>query len=94
MRLGVALAPQRVAARLRQSVGLEARDGLLVRSVVDDGPAANAGIKEGDLLVKAGDRALTTADELFTALGGVEPGGQLAITLVRGVEELAVTVTF
>jgi S1-C subfamily serine protease len=94
VRLGVALAPQHVAARLRKSVGLDERDGLLVRGVVDDGPAANAGIKEGDLLVKAGDHDLRTPDDLFAALGGVEAGGQLAIALVRGAEELTVTVQF
>jgi serine protease Do len=94
VRLGVALAPPHLAARLRRSVGLEARDGLLVRGVVDDSPAAAAGIKEGDLLVKAGDRDLATADDLFAVLSTVDSGGQLAIGLVRGAEELTVTVTF
>jgi serine protease Do len=94
VRLGVALAPPHVAARLRKSVGLDERDGLLVRGVVDDGPAATAGIKEGDLLVKAGDQDLRTADDLFTVLGGVEAGGQLTVALVRGAEELTVTVQF
>jgi serine protease Do len=93
-RLGVALAPPHLAARLRRSVGLEARDGLLVRGVVDDSPAAAAGIKQGDLLVKAGDRDLQTADDLFAALANVDAGGQLVIGLVRGAEELTVTVTF
>jgi len=93
-RLGVALAPAHVAARLRRSVGLDERSGLLVRGVVDDSPAAAAGIKEGDLLVRAGDRELASHDDLFAVLGTVEPGGQLAIALVRGTEELTVTVTF
>jgi serine protease Do len=90
-RLGVALAPQHVAAKLRRSVGLDERDGLLVRGVVDDSPAAGAGIKEGDLLVGAGDRDLVTADDLFAALADVAPGSELAIRLVRGSEELTVT---
>ncbi len=90
-RLGVALAPPHVAAKLRRSVGLEERDGLLVRGVVDDSPAGTAGIREGDLLVRAGDRQLLTADDLFAALAEVEPGSELAITLVRGTEELTVT---
>jgi len=94
VRLGVALAPPDVAARLRRTVGLDERDGLLVRGVVDDGPAATAGIKEGDLLVKAGERDLRTPDDLFSALGEVEVGGQLAIALVRGADELTVTVQF
>ncbi len=84
-RLGVALAPPRVARRLRSAVGLAERDGLLVRAVVDGSPAAAAGLERGDLLVKAGDRELTTMDDLFDALD--DGGDDLALVVVRGTEE-------
>ena len=76
------------------SVGLAERDGLLVRGVDDDSAAARAGISEGDLLVRAGDHDLVSADDLFAALADVSPGSELAITLVRGSEELTVTATW
>jgi serine protease Do len=88
-RLGVGLAPSHVARRLRRAVGLPERDGLLVREVEDDSPAATAGIAEGDLIVAVGDREITSADDLFDALGGE---GSLTITIVRGAEEQTVTV--
>jgi serine protease Do len=88
-RLGVGLAPSHVARRLRRAVGLPERDGLLVREVEDDSPAAKAGIAEGDLIVAVGDREITSADDLFDALGGE---GSLTITIVRGAEEQTVTV--
>jgi serine protease Do len=88
-RLGVGLAPSHVARRLRRAVGLPERDGLLVREVEDDSPAARAGIAEGDLIVAVGDRPITSADDLFDALGGE---GSLTITIVRGAEEQTVTV--
>ena len=88
-RLGVGLAPAHVARRLRRAVGLPERDGLLVREVEDDSPAASAGIAEGDLIVGVGDRDITSADDLFDALG---PDGDLEIRLVRGADELTVTV--
>jgi S1-C subfamily serine protease len=94
LRLGVALAPADVAARLRRSVGLAERSGLLVRAVTEDSPAAAAGIREGDLLVKAGGRDLVTPDDLFAVLAAVTAGAQLTVVLVRGAEELSVTVTF
>jgi S1-C subfamily serine protease len=90
-KLGVALAPPQVAAKLRRAVGLPERDGLLVRGVVADSPAAAAGIKEGDLLVRAGDHDLATADDLFALLADVAPGSELSIALVRGSDELTVT---
>ena len=88
-RLGVGLAPSHVASQLRRAVGLPERDGLLVREVEDDSPAAKAGIAEGDLLVAVGGKAIATADDLYEALGGE---GALELTLVRGTEERTVTV--
>ncbi len=89
-RLGVALAPPRVARRMRAAVGLPERDGLLVRGVVDDSPAATAGVERGDLLVSAGERPLSSMDDLFEALD--RAGETLALTIVRGTDEREITV--
>ena len=91
-RIGVAIVPSRVAARLRRAVGLPEREGLLVRAVENGSPAANAGIVAGDLLVKAGGVELRTADDLFSALDA--DGESLVVELVRGVDEHSVTVVF
>ena len=89
-RLGVAVAPSQVARRMRRSVGLPERDGVLVRGVEDDSLAAAAGIEAGDLLVEAGGRALTDADDLFAALGALAMPFDLK--LVRGAEDRTVRV--
>ena len=91
--LGVALAPSHVASRLRRSVGLPEREGLLVRGVVAASPAARAGIGEGDLLVNAGGQALAGASDLHRVLEPLSVGDSLEIGLVRGVDEITVTVT-
>lgn len=88
-RLGVGLAPAHVAGRLRRAVGLPERDGLLVREVEDDSPAAKAGIAEGDLIVSVNGAPIASADDLFDALAG---DGALEVGLVRGADELTVTV--
>ncbi len=88
-RLGVGLVPARVARHLRRAVGLPERDGMLVREVEDDSPAATAGIAEGDLLVAVGGTPIASADDLYDALAGE---GALEITLVRGADERTVTV--
>jgi serine protease Do len=94
-RLGVAIAPPRVARRLRSAVGLPERDGLLVRAVEDDGPGAGAGIEPGDLIVAAGGSPTAGVEALYTALDGVPAtGGDLELTLVRGTDERTVTATF
>ena len=90
LRLGVAVAPSHVARRLRASVGLTDRDGLLVRGVEDGSLAAKAGIREGDLIVEAAGKAVEDADDLFDALGSASL--PFEVRLVRGNDERTVSV--
>ncbi|MEO7427742.1 MAG: trypsin-like peptidase domain-containing protein [Acidimicrobiales bacterium] len=92
--LGVGLAPSEVAAKLRASVGLPARAGLLVRTVEEASPADTAGVQVGDLLTASGDVELTTVDDLHRALDAARATSTLPLHLVRGSDELDVTVTF
>lgn len=90
--LGVAIAPPRMARRLRRSVGLAERDGLLVRGVEADSPAFTAGVRQGDLIVAVGDSPIATVDDLLAHL---EQGGpELAVTIVRGTDEHTLTAQF
>jgi len=89
-RLGIAVAPAHVARRLRRSVGLPERDGVLVRGVEPGSPAEAAGIAEGDLLVAAGGVAIGDVDALHELLGDAQ--FPIELTLVRGAEERTVTV--
>jgi serine protease Do len=89
-RLGIAIAPPHVARRLRASVGLSDRAGLLVRGVEDGSPAARAGIREGDLLVEAAGKALDGPDTLPEILA--ESGLPIELKIVRGDEERSVSV--
>ncbi|MGH2457092.1 MAG: S1C family serine protease [Candidatus Limnocylindria bacterium] len=91
-RLGVGLAPAHVARQLRRAVGLDERDGLLVREVEEGSPAAAAGIAEGDLIVAAGGRPVTSGDDLFDAIGSVAADAALEIGLLRGAAERTVTI--
>ena len=93
-RLGVALAPPRVARRMRRAVGLPERAGLLVRGVEDGSPAAAAGIERGDLLAAAGERQLDSVDALYDQLDAAGSEGSLELTVVRGTDERQVTARF
>lgn len=92
--LGIGVAPAHVAQRLRRSVGLPDRDGLLVRDVGDGSPAERAGIQAGDLIVEAAGRPVASVDDLFDALGTVSGGGGLELHVVRGADERTLTVDF
>ena len=91
----MAIAPPRVARRLRSAVGLPERAGLLVRGVQDGGPADRAGVEKGDLIVAAGGTPTESVEALYTALDTIPAtGGELELTVVRGTDERTVTATF
>ncbi|HEX2025631.1 MAG TPA: S1C family serine protease [Actinomycetota bacterium] len=92
-RLGVAVAPPWVARRMRRAVGLEERDGLMVRAVAEGSPAAAAGLRQGDLIVAAGGSEVGSADDLFEALDRAGAGGTVQLTVIRGDEERTVSVS-
>ena len=90
--LGVAVAPAHVARRMQRAVGLPERDGLLVRGVEDESPAARAGIVRGDLIVAAAGEQVDGIDVLHQALDAAAGNGGLTLTVVRGTEERQVDV--
>ncbi len=90
-RLGVAIAPGHVARRMRRAVGLPDIEGLLIREVTEGGPAARAGLAQGDLIVAAAGSPVRTADDLFDALHAAGEG-TIELTIVRGADERAIQV--
>jgi serine protease Do len=93
-RLGIGIAPSWVARRMRRAVGLAEREGVLVREVEPDSPAARAGLAEGDLIVEAAGRPIREPDDVYDALATVAPEGKLAIRIVRGAEERTLEADF
>jgi S1-C subfamily serine protease len=69
--------PQALAARFGRSTGLR------VVEVVSGGPAARAGLRVGDLLISAGGRPVTGAQDLQKLMFGDAIGRPLAITVMR-----------
>jgi serine protease Do len=90
--LGVAITPGHVARRLRRAVGLPEVDGLLVREVIEDSPAARAGLASGDLIVAAGGHPVPAIDDLFDALLAAS-GGTIELKVLRGTDERTIQVT-
>ncbi|MEZ4617810.1 MAG: trypsin-like peptidase domain-containing protein [Caldilineaceae bacterium] len=90
--LGIGVQPVRLAEHLQNIVGQET--GLMVMSVESDGPAAQAGLVQGDVVVKLDDTPVRHADELQTFLSSDHVGKVLAGQILRGgiLQELALTV--
>jgi S1-C subfamily serine protease len=71
----------------------EGRRGVIVVSVDADGPAAAAGVVQGDVVVALAGEPLRSARQLARALGPDSVGRTLALDLRRGGDARQVTVT-
>jgi serine protease Do len=92
VRLGVALAPPRVARRLRGAVGLPEREGLLIRAVERGSAADRAGLQRGDLIVSAQGQTTERLDVLYEALDAASEADSLELDIVRGTDQQTVSV--
>ena len=90
--LGIAITPGHVARRLRRAVGLPDTEGLLIRGVAEDSPAARAGLASGDLIVEAAGQPVRTVDDLSGALQTA--GETIELTVLRGTDERSIQVAF
>ncbi len=87
-RLGMTVAPAHMTAQLRETVGRPPVDGLLVQHVERGGPAAAAGLRTGDVLLRAGAEELRSVTALYRALRAAGDG--LAVVVLRGEDEVPV----
>ncbi|UCH83683.1 MAG: PDZ domain-containing protein, partial [Candidatus Latescibacterota bacterium] len=58
-------------------------DGVLVTDVVDESAAEEMGIKAGDVIVKVGTEDIGSKEELIDAVGDVDPGDPIEVTVLR-----------
>jgi S1-C subfamily serine protease len=88
--LGITITPGHAARRMRRAVGLPDAEGLLIRDVAGDSPAARAGLARGDLIVTAAGQPIRSADDLAAALRAA--AGTIELTVMRGTDERSIQV--
>lgn len=71
----------------------DTNDGLLLDGVRDDSPAAKAGLKAGDKIVKIGDHDIRNVYDYTAALGEMKAGQEYVVEIVRGTERLTLKIT-
>lgn len=84
---------QELTDDVRKGLDLDVAKGVLISGVQDDSPAAEAGIKEGDVIVSFAGKDVTSPDDLRDAVSGFEPGAKAKLDLVRDGKTKSITVT-
>jgi hypothetical protein len=71
----------------------DSNDGLLLDGVRDDSPAATAGLKAGDKIVKLAGRDVRNVYDYTYALGEMKAGEEYEVEVMRGGERLKLKIT-
>ncbi|MGH2545936.1 MAG: S1C family serine protease [Actinomycetota bacterium] len=84
---------QTVTPAIAAQLDLSVDEGVLVRALPAGGPAAEAGIEVGDVIVAVAGEGVTDNDSLQERLLEHEPDERVEVTVVRGTETVSVEVT-
>ncbi|HVJ92842.1 MAG TPA: Do family serine endopeptidase, partial [Labilithrix sp.] len=90
-RLGVLV--QEIDDNLAAGLGLSESRGALVGDVEKDGPGEKAGLKSGDVIVRAGDVPIVHARDLSRTIAKHAPGSKVELDVRRGSQTVKVTAT-
>jgi serine protease Do len=88
--LGVSI--QAITPELAKGLGLAERKGALVADVTKEGPAAEAGLKRGDVIVQFNAQEVPEVHTLPMIVAGTEPGKQVPVVVHRDGKDVTLQV--
>ena len=88
----IGVEPRDLSAELAESLSLPVKTGVLITGVLQDGPAAQGGLRPGDVVVQVGDKPVQTTGDLFAAVAMLQPDSTAVIKAWRGAEQVTVKV--
>jgi len=89
----VGVEPADLTPELIETFGVKARRGVLITGVLQNGPAAQAGVRPGDVIVEVAGKQIANVSELLSNVAALKPGTAAKFRVLRRDESLDLTVT-
>ncbi|MBN9572536.1 Do family serine endopeptidase [Alicycliphilus denitrificans] len=88
----IGVEPNELSPELAQTFGVKATEGVIITGVLQGGPAAQAGIRPGDVILKVAGKPTDNVSQLLTAVAALQPGQAASFELQRGDTQIKVSV--
>lgn len=89
----IGVEPQDLTPELAENVGLATGAGVIITGVLQNGPAAQAGIRPGDVVTAVAGRPVSNVAQLLSAVAALQPGTPATLDVVRKEGKSTVKVT-
>jgi serine protease DegQ len=89
----IGVEPQELNAELAETFNVKARSGVIITGVLQDGPAAKAGLQPGDVVTAVDRKPVTNVSELLTAVAALKPGVAAPLSVLRRDSSTEIAVT-
>ena len=89
----IGVEPNDLSPELAETFGIKPVPGVIITGVLQNGPAAQAGIRPGDVIVKVGEQNVTSVAELLNRVAALRPGEPARFSLLRRGSEMTLDVT-
>ncbi|WP_163649870.1 Do family serine endopeptidase [Modicisalibacter sp. 'Wilcox'] len=83
---------QEITPNLAASFGLKAAQGVVISSVLPNGPGDKAGLQPGDVMTAIDGKPILDPRVAMADIAEIKPGTQLPVTIIRGGERRTVTI--
>jgi S1-C subfamily serine protease len=78
---------------LAQTFGARSTEGVIITGVLQNGPAAKAGVKPGDVIESINERKIKEVTQLLSVVASLKPGTAAHFTIERKSQKLELNVT-
>ncbi len=89
----IGVEPNDLSPELAETFGVKTAQGVIITGVLQNGPAAQAGIRPGDVITSVAGKSIANVTELLSTVAALKPGTASEFSLLRRDEKVGVNVT-
>ena len=89
----IGVEPNDLSPELAQTFGARSTEGVIITGVLQNGPAAKAGVKPGDVIESINERKIKEVTQLLSVVASLKPGTAAHFTIERKSQKLELNVT-